>query len=101
MKHKKNNILENLGKADVTYQVNFNLLNEFFLKNKLRVKKIITQKEFLEKMGIIRRAEILSKRMKFREQSDLFLRLRRLLSPKLMGNLFKVILPITIKQKII
>ena len=92
MKHKKNNILENLGKADVTYQVNFNLLNEFFLKNKLRVKKIITQKEFLEKIGIIRRAEILSKRMKFREQSDLFLRLRRLLSPKLMGNLFKVIL---------
>ena len=72
MKHKKNNILENLGKADVTYQVNFNLLNEFFLKNKLRIKKIITQKEFLEKMGIIRRAEILSKRMKFREQSDLF-----------------------------
>ena len=91
-KHKKNKILKNLGKADITSQVNFKLLSEFFLNNNLRVKKIITQKEFLEKMGIVERANILAKKMKFREQSDLYLRLRRLLSPSLMGNLFKVIL---------
>ena len=91
-KHKKNNLLKNLGKADVTSHVNFALLNEFFLKNNLKVKKVITQKEFLEKMGIVQRAEILSKKMKFREQSDLYLRLKRLLSPNLMGSLFKVIL---------
>ena len=30
--------------------------------------------------------------MKFTEQSNMFFRLKRLLSPKLMGNLFKVIL---------
>ena len=30
--------------------------------------------------------------MKFREQSDLYLRIKRLLSPNSMGNLFKVIL---------
>ena len=30
--------------------------------------------------------------MKFTEQSDLYLRIKRLLSPKYMGNLFKVIL---------
>ncbi len=98
-KHKKNNILNNLGKADVTSHVNFNLLNEFFLKNKLKVKKIISQKEFLEKMGIVQRAETLSKKMKFREQSDLYLRLKRLLSPSLMGNLFKVILAYNHKSK--
>ena len=80
-KHRKNNILNNLGKADVTSHVNFGLLEEFFLKNNLKVKKIITQKEFLEKMGIIQRAEILSQKMKFGEQSDLYLRLKRLLSP--------------------
>ena len=47
IKHKKNNLLSNLGKADVTAHVNFKLLNEFFLKNKLKIKDLISQKEFL------------------------------------------------------
>ena len=46
---------------------------------------------FLEKMGIIERANILSQKMSFKEQSNLYLRLKRLLDKKLMGNLFKVI----------
>ena len=92
MKHKKNNLLDNLGKADVTAHVNFSLLNEFFLKNNLKIKNLITQKEFLENMGIIERAKILSKKMKFTQKSDLYLRIHRLLSPKYMGELFKVIL---------
>ena len=92
MKHKKNNLLDNLGKADVTAHVNFTLLKEFFLKNNLKTKKIITQKQFLENMGILQRAELVSKNMKFSEQSNLYLRMKRILSPKLMGNLFKVIL---------
>ena len=53
MKHKKNNLLDNLGKADITAHVNFDLLKEFFLKNNLKVNNIITQKEFLKNMGII------------------------------------------------
>ncbi len=92
IRHKKNNSLKNLGKADVTSHVNFQLLKEFFLKNNLKVKKVVTQKFFLERMGIIKRAHILSKHMKFSDQSNLYLRLKRLLDPKLMGNLFKVIL---------
>ena len=43
-------------------------------------------------MGIIERAEIIGKKMKFSDQSNLYLRLKRLLSPNLMGDLFKVIL---------
>jgi len=99
MKHKKNKLLDNLGKADVTAHVDFALLQEFFLKNNLQVKKIMTQKKFLENMGILNRAEILAKRMKFSEQSNLYLRLKRLLSPKLMGELFKVILAYKSKNK--
>ncbi len=91
LKHKKNKLLDNLGKADITSLVNFNLLNEFFIKNNLKVKKIVSQKFFLEKMGIIERANNLSQKMSFREQSNLYLRLKRLLDKKLMGNLFKVI----------
>ena len=91
VKHKKNKLLDNLGKADITSLVNFNLLNEYFIKNNLKVKKIVTQKFFLEKMGIIDRANNLSQKMSFKEQSNLYLRLKRLLDKKLMGNLFKVI----------
>ena len=41
MKHKKNKLLSNLGKADVTSLVNFKLLNEYFIKNNLKVKKVV------------------------------------------------------------
>ena len=92
MNHKKNNMLNNLGKADITSHVNFKLLNEFFIKNNLKVAKIIPQQKFLKKMGIIERAEIISKKIKFRDQSNMYLRLKRLLSPGLMGELFKVVL---------
>ena len=42
-------------------------------------------------MGIIKRANILSKNMSFKEQTNLYLRLKRLLDKRLMGKLFKVI----------
>ena len=90
--HKKNYLLNNLGKADVTSHVNFKLLNEFFLKNNLKIKKILPQQRFLKNMGIVERAEIISKNIKFRDQSNMYLRLKRLLSPSLMGELFKVAL---------
>ena len=97
LKHKKNYILDNLGKADVTSHVNFELLTEFFLKNNLDVKKIISQSEFLQHMGIKERAQIISKKMKFKEQTNLYLRLKRLLDSNTMGNLFKVFLAFKFK----
>ena len=50
------------------------------------------QKKILKTMGILERAKIIAKNMKFTEQSDLYLRIQRLLSPRFMGDLFKVIL---------
>ncbi|RPG95108.1 MAG: hypothetical protein CBE46_001395 [Candidatus Pelagibacter sp. TMED286] len=98
IKHKKNNLLDNLGKADITAHVNFALLNEFFLRKGLKIKKVITQREFLENMGIVDRAKIVSQKMKFNAQSDLYFRIKRLLSPNSMGNLFKVILAYKFKN---
>ena len=92
MDHKRNELLNNLGKADITAHVNFSLLNEFFSKNGLNVKKVISQKKFLETMGILERAKIIARNLKFSQQSDLYLRIKRLLSPRYMGDLFKVIL---------
>ncbi len=98
-KHKKNNPLNNLGKADITSHVNFKLLNEFFKKNNLKTKKTISQSKFLRSLGIIERAEIINKKLLFKDQTNLYLRLKRLLSPNSMGNLFKVNLAYKFKKK--
>ena len=96
--HKKNRLFENLGEADITSLVNFDLLKEYFLKKNLKLKKIATQKSFLERMGIIERANNLSNKMNFKEQANLYLRLKRLIDTKLMGNLFKVIFAYRFKK---
>ena len=98
MDHKRNDLLNNLGKADITAHVNFSLLNEFFSKNGLNIKKVISQKKFLETMGILERAKIIARNLKFSQQSDLYLRIKRLLSPRYMGDLFKVILAYKFKN---
>ena len=102
MKNKKmkmNSLFKNLGRADITYLVNFSLLKEFFLKKKLKVKKIVTQKFFLEKMGIIQRAKILEKKMTQKQEEYMSLTLMRLLHKDLMGGLFKVIFAFKSKKK--
>ena len=43
-------------------------------------------------MGILQRAEIISKNIAFSKKADLFYRVRRLIDKKQMGELFKVML---------
>ena len=57
----------------------------------LTVDKIITQSEFLQKMGIMERFKILSDKLSNKEKSNLYDRLKRLVHPKMMGENFKVI----------
>ena len=87
----KNNLLKCIGKADITSLVNFSLLNEFFSKERLNVKKVVTQKFFLERMGIIERAKILEKKMNKKQKKYMITTLSRLLNKNSMGELFKVI----------
>ena len=47
-------------------------------------------------MGIIQRAEMISKNIPFSKKSDLFYRIKRLIDEKQMGEIFKVML---IKKK--
>ena len=58
--------------------------------NNLQVEKIVTQNEFLQKLGIIERANILSKKMNFKKKAEMFYRLKKLIDHKEMGNIFKV-----------
>jgi len=89
-KHKFNNILENLGNSDITYNISFSLLKKILTKLNLKVTGITTQKNFLTKLGIMQRAEILAKNLKFSKKANIYYRLNRLVDNKFMGTLFKV-----------
>ena len=97
--HKKNMLFNNIGNADITSLVNFNLLKTYFKKKNLKRNNVVTQEYFLKKMGIINRAQILSKKMNFQEKSEIYYRLQRLINPKQMGKLFKVIFAFKLKKK--
>ena len=78
------------GYSDITSHINFELFKKVLKRNNLNVKKTTSQSEFLKKIGILERANILSKNMTFKEKANMFYRLKRLLDYKEMGFLFKV-----------
>ena len=90
-KHKYLNIFSDPGNSDITSHVNYKLFSEFLTKNNLQLEKIVTQSEFLQKLGIIERANIVSKKISFKAKTVMFFRLKKLLHHKEMGNLFKVL----------
>tara|TARA_A100000164_G_scaffold225173_1_gene199584 strand:- start:1611 stop:2705 length:1095 start_codon:yes stop_codon:yes gene_type:complete len=91
IKHKFNDIRQNVGKADITSLVNFNLYKKYFNMKNLSVDRIISQSEFLQKLGIMERCKILSNSLDNKDKSNLYGRVRRLIHPKMMGENFKVI----------
>jgi len=90
-KHKYTNIFSMPYHSDITSHLNFKLFHKILKKNNLNVKKITNQSEFLKKIGILERANILSEKMTFKAKANMFYRLKRLLDYREMGNLFKVI----------
>jgi len=90
-KHKYTNLFSMPNHSDITSHLNFKLFHKILKKNNLNVKKIITQNEFLKKIGILERANILSKKMTFKEKANMFYRLKRLMDYREMGSLFKVL----------
>ena len=90
--HKFANILENIGNVDITHNLNFNFFKKFTKQIGGLNSNLTTQKNFLIKMGIKQRAEIISKNQNFSKKADIYYRLKRLIDDKQMGNLFKVML---------
>ena len=88
--HKFANILDNIGGVDITHNINFELFKKFTQKLGGLDYNLNTQKNFLIKMGIKERAEILSRNKNFSKKADIFYRLNRLIDEKQMGTLFKV-----------
>ena len=50
-----------------------------------------TQGNFLMKLGIMKRAELVTKNLQFSKKADIFYRIKRLVDEKYMGSLFKVL----------
>ena len=89
-KHKFNNILDNFSKSDITYNLNFFLLKKIVKKLNLKVAGLTSQRNFLTRLGILDRAEILAKNLQFSKKADIYYRIKRLIDRNFMGELFKV-----------
>ena len=91
-KHRKINILDNVYNSDITHFINFNFYKRVLNKFNLDCINLTSQRNFLIKMGVQERAEILSKNLSFSKKADLYLRLQRLINKTQMGELFKVLM---------
>lgn len=90
--HKFHPIFENPGAADLTAHVRFGRLASIANAANCEVPKIQTQKNFLEGLGIKKRAEMLANNADVKEQQNIAAALKRLTAPSQMGELFKVML---------
>jgi NADH dehydrogenase [ubiquinone] 1 alpha subcomplex assembly factor 7 len=98
-KHKYCNVLKSFRTSDITYNLSFNLIN-MIIKNLGPCSSLsTTQKKFLTKLGILNRAEILSKNMSFSDKADIYYRVKRLIDESQMGHLFKVMFITNHKNK--
>ena len=97
--HKYCDVLKNFRNSDITYNLSFNLINMIIKKLAPCSSMSTTQKKFLTKLGILERAEMLSKNMSFSQKADIFYRIKRLIDKNQMGHLFKVMFIANNKNK--
>ena len=98
-KHKHCDVLKGFRNSDVTYNLSFNLINKIIKKFGPCSSLSATQKKFLTKLGLLDRAEILSKNMPFSKKADIYFRIKRLIDKSQMGHLFKVMFITNHKNK--
>ena len=98
-KHKYVDVLKNFGNSDITYNLSFYLLNQILKKLGSFFQATTSQKKFLIRLGILKRAEILSKNISFSKKADMYFRIKRLIDDSQMGNLFKVMFITNKKNK--
>ena len=69
---------------------NFFLIKKIINKFNLKLNGLSSQREFLINLGILDRAEIISKKVLFSQKANIYYRLKRLIDKNQMGELFKV-----------
>ena len=97
--HKIVNILEHYKKCDITHSLPFDSLKKIAKKVGFNISGITTQGSFLKKLGIVERAEMVSKKMNFSDKANIYYRLEKLIGKQFMGDVFKVMLLTNNKTK--
>jgi len=98
-KHKYCDVLKGFRNSDITYNLSFNLIYMIIKKLGSYSSLSTTQEKFLTSLGILKRAEILSKKMPFSKKADIYFRIKRLIDKSQMGYLFKVMFITNHKHK--
>ena len=88
--HKKTDVLNDIGKQDITYLVNFDCLISILKNKKILEYKFVTQSAFLKLNGIEERANQLCKQNPAKAE-EIKIQLNRLINDEHMGSLFKVL----------
>ncbi len=97
--HRKADYLKDIYNCDITHLINFHNFKIKLKKDGLNNIKFTTQRNFLIKLGIKDRANIISKNLSLTKKLDLQYRLNRLLDNHQMGSLFKVLFATNKKNK--
>ena len=97
--HKYSDVLSNFRNADITYNLNFYLINKIIRSLGSFFSILTTQKIFLTNLGIIERAEMISKNKPFSKKIEIYSRIKRLIDENQMGQLFKVMFITNYKNK--
>jgi SAM-dependent MidA family methyltransferase len=91
LNHKHSDILQDIGRADLSAHVDFGMLKNVAENNGVAYCGIINQGDFLRNMGIEIRVTKLSQNATIAQKNDLLAAYDRLVSDKKMGKLFKVL----------
>jgi len=89
--HKYCPILENLGEADLSAHVDFYALKTVAKNSSMNVIDTISQRDFLIENGILLRKQTLQDKLNDEQAQIIEKQVERLISPKQMGTLFKVL----------
>ncbi|MCW9034951.1 MAG: class I SAM-dependent methyltransferase [Rhodospirillales bacterium] len=89
--HKFHPVLETPGQADLTAHVDFSMIGEAATQGGGKVYGTLSQGEFLQRLGIETRAQTLLKTANGKQRKVIESGLHRLIDPKEMGTLFKVL----------
>lgn len=90
-RHKKQDVLDDPGHADITAHVDFQALAEAAKAEGARALGPATQSEFLQRLGIAERARRLKEKADSRQTQAIDPALQRLIGPQEMGTLFKAL----------
>lgn len=89
-RHRASSPFHCIGASDLTAHVNFNQIKEQIQKEGLETFGPVTQRNFLRECGVVLRANALKRNATPEQAADVDKALQRLIAPKEMGILFKV-----------